>query len=233
MTERQNQVLQIVEGSGFATIEALADRFGVSTQTVRRDIIALAEAGRVQRFHGGAGPTDWEEAARLDYSAKQQISRPAKQLVGRKAAKLIPDGATIYLDVGTTVEACASELSKRKGFTVFTNSMPAAMKFDPSDHHVHLLGGRMAGRDGSLVGATVVDGLRAINLDFALIACSAIDQHERVMDFDLDKIVIKKAAMATAEASLLLATSSKFGRKALAQIATLENFETVICDKPA
>ena len=105
------------------------------------------------------------------------------------------------------------------------------MKFDPSEHRVHLLGGRMAGRDGSLVGATVVEALRAINVDFALIACSAIDHDGRVMDFDLDKIAIKKAAMMSAEVSLLLATSTKFGRKALAQIATLENFASVICDQ--
>ena len=230
LTERQSQILRIVEQSGFATIEALADRFGVSAQTVRRDIIALAEAGRVQRFHGGAGPMGREEAARLDYSAKKQIARPEKRAVGRKAALLVPDGATLYLDVGTTVEACAAELSKRKGFTIFTNSMPAAMKFDPSEHQVHLLGGRMAGRDGSLVGHAVVASLEAISLDFSLIACSAIDDQGRVMDFDLEKIGIKKAAMKASDKSLLLATGSKFGRRALAEICGIDAFAEVVSD---
>ncbi|MEM9973542.1 MAG: DeoR/GlpR family DNA-binding transcription regulator [Pseudomonadota bacterium] len=231
LTERQTNILETVEQSGFATIEALAERFSVSAQTVRRDIIALADAGRLQRFHGGAGPVEQAEAARLDYSAKRNIARPEKQAVGRRAAKLVPDGATLYLDVGTTIEACAVELAKRPGFTVFTNSMPAAMKFDPAYHQIHLLGGRMAGRDGSLVGTEVVDRLRNVSLDYALVACSAIDNEERVMDFDLDKIAIKQTALQSAHRSLLLATRSKFNRTALAVVAPVEDFHQIISER--
>lgn len=230
LSDRQTRVLSIVEQTGFATIEGLAERFGVSAQTVRRDIIALSDAGRLQRFHGGAGPIEREEATRLDYSAKQQISRPEKQTIGKKAAALIPDRATLYLDVGTTVEACAGWLGKRKGFTIFTNSMPAAMKFDPAEHQVIVLGGRMAGRDGSLIGSEVVEMLKSIQLDYALIACSAIDDGGRVMDFDLDKIAIKKAAINSAQQSMLLATRSKFSRTALAVIDERKNFASVVSE---
>ena len=231
LTERQTNILETVEQSGFATIEALAERFNVSAQTVRRDIIALADAGRLQRFHGGAGPVGQAEAARLDYSAKRSIARPEKQVVGRRAAKIIPDGTTLYLDVGTTIEACAVELAKRPGFTIFTNSMPAAMKFHPAHHHIYLLGGRMAGRDGSLVGTEVVDRLRNVSLDYALVACSAIDTEDRVMDFDLDKIAIKQTALQSARRSLLLATKSKFNRTALAVVAPVEDFNQVISER--
>ena len=230
LSGRQSKILEIVGQSGFATIEGLAERFGVSAQTVRREIIALSDAGRLQRFHGGAGPIEREEATRLDYHAKQRISRPEKQLIGKKAAALIPDGAVLYLDVGTTVEACAGHLAKRKGFTVFTNSMPAAMKFDPAEHQVIVLGGRMAGRDGSLVGTDVVEALNSVRLDFALIACSAVDTNDRVMDFDLDKIAIKKAAINAAHSSMLLATRSKFGRSALAVIHEKDRFEYVVSE---
>lgn len=230
LSERQAQILAIVEGSGFATIEALAERFGVSAQTVRRDIIALSDSGRLQRFHGGAGPVARHEATRLDYRAKRDIARPEKQLIGKMAAERVPDGATLYLDVGTTVEACASYLGQRQGFTVFTNSMPAAMKFDPKDHQVVVLGGKMAGRDGSLVGTAAVETLKSVNLDVALIACSAIDDAGRVMDFDLDKIAIKQAAMAAAGQSLLLATRSKFGRSALAVVARRAQFAAILCE---
>lgn len=230
LSDRQSQILEIVGQSGFATIEGLAERFGVSAQTVRRDIIALSDAGRLQRFHGGAGPIEREEAARLDYHAKQQISRPEKQVIGKKAAALIPEGSVLYLDVGTTVEACAGYLAKRKGFTIFTNSMPAAMKFDPADHRVFVLGGRMAGRDGSLVGTDIVETLNSVSLDFALIACSAVDANDRVMDFDLDKVAIKKAAVNSAKTSMLLATKSKFGRSALAVVHEKDHFEYVVSE---
>lgn len=231
ISERQAAILDQVRQNGFVTIEALAAKFGVSAQTVRRDIIALSDLGRLQRFHGGAGPIDATEAARLDYRAKREISRPEKAVVGRKAAALIPDGATIYLDVGTTIEACAQELSRRPGFVIFTNSMPAAMKFDPSEHQVFLLGGRMAGRDGSLIGEDIVQRLGEVHLDHALIACSAIDGNGRVMDFDIAKIAIKRAAMEVASQSLLLATTSKFGRTALATVAHVDKFSTLVTEK--
>ena len=139
LTDRQSKILLMVEESGYATLEGLSEKYGLSMQTVRRDIIALSDAGRLQRFHGGAGPIEREEATRLDYKSKQDISRPEKMAIGKSAAALIHDGATLFLDVGTTMEACASVLSRKKGFTIFTNSMPAALKFDPQDHQVFVL----------------------------------------------------------------------------------------------
>ena len=104
------------------------------------------------------------------------------------------------------------------------------MKFDPTEHRVIVLGGKMAGRDGSLVGGEAIDLLRSVNLDFAVIACSAIDDAGRVTDFDLEKIAIKKAAIRAAQKSYLLATRSKFGRKALAVIAELDDFTEVVSE---
>jgi len=144
---------------------------------------------------------------------------------------MVPDGAALFLDVGTTIEACARELARRGGFTVFTNSMRTAMTFDPQDHKVHVLGGRMAGRDGSLVGENVIEALRNVQLDFALIACSAVDDCGRVMDFDLAKIAVKRAAMAASQRSFLLATRSKFRRSALGRVGSLEDFHVVVTEE--
>ncbi|TCP58428.1 DeoR family transcriptional regulator [Rhodovulum bhavnagarense] len=230
LSERQASILSKVTENGYVTIEALAAQFGVSAQTVRRDIIALSSAGHLQRFHGGAGPVAATEAARLDYPAKKAIGRPEKAAVGSKAAAMIPDGATVYLDVGTTVEACAVALSRRPGFTILTNSMPAAMMFDPAEHRVFVLGNRMAGRDGSLVGEDSTRILGKVTLDVAMIACSAIEDTGRVMDFDIEKIAIKRAAMDVAKSSCLLATLSKFNRTALATIARIEQFDDIVTE---
>lgn len=227
LPERQRDILDQVRRTGFVTIEALAARYEVSAQTVRRDLIALSDSGLLQRFHGGAGPVEDLSAARLDYDGKRRVARAEKRAVGRLAAAAIPDGTSLFLDVGTTVEACAAELARRPGFRVFTNSVRTAMVFDPAEHRVHVLGGRLGGRDGSLVGEEVVARLSGLRLDAALIACSAIDDAGRVMDFDLSKIQIKKAAMHAAGDSYLLATRSKYGRTALATIAPLDAFAKV------
>ncbi|MEL6204870.1 MAG: DeoR/GlpR family DNA-binding transcription regulator [Pseudomonadota bacterium] len=229
LTDRQAAIVELVARNGYVTIERLAALFDVSTQTVRRDIIALDQSGRLQRFHGGAGPVG-SESARLDYRAKRELGLSEKVAVGREAAALISTGATLYLDVGTTIETCARELARRPGFVVFTNSMPAAACFDPGEHQVFVLGGRMAGRDGSLVGDEVVDRLGDTPLDYAMIGCSAIDDAGRVMDFDLAKIAVKRAAMRAATTSVLLATRSKFNRSALATIAALDAFDAVVTE---
>ncbi|THB74585.1 MAG: DeoR/GlpR transcriptional regulator [Desulfobulbaceae bacterium] len=231
-SERQEAILSQVVKNGFVTIEALAAQFNVSAQTIRREIIELSSRGRLQRFHGGAGPLDTTESARLDYQTKRSLNQREKAIVGRKAASMIPDGATIYLDVGTTVEACAHDLTKRPGFTVFTNSMRSAMAFDPTEHNVFLLGGRMAGRDGSLIGDEIVQKLADVHLDFSVIACSGIDKDSRVMDFDMAKISIKRAAISVANKCFLVATHTKFNRTALVSIAHLDQFDEVITDTP-
>lgn len=229
-SKRQQEIITQVSKNGYVTIEALAAQFDVSAQTVRRDIIELSQYGRVQRFHGGAGPVDSAESARLDYQEKQTIGKKEKAAVGQKTAAMIPDGSTVYLDVGTTIEACAFEMSKRPGFTIFTNSMPTAMIFDPDKHQVFVLGGKIAGRDGSLVGENVVQTLKDLHLDFALIGCSAIDESGRVMDFDMAKIAGKRAAMSIARKSFLLSTLSKFNKTALAAISHIDDFDNVITE---
>lgn len=227
LSPRQQEILAKVQTSGFVTIEALAAEYGVSTQTIRRDLIALSKGGFLQRFHGGAGPADELGAARLDYGLKRDVAKTEKQMIGQQAADAIPDGVSLFLDVGTTLEACATELNKRDGFQIVTTSIRTALVIDPARHTVHILGGRLGGRDGSLVGEEVVRRLSQFTFDYALIGCSAIDETERVMDFDPSKIEIKKAAMAAAGRSFLLASHTKFGRTAFGTVARLDAFHKV------
>ncbi|WP_298966780.1 DeoR/GlpR family DNA-binding transcription regulator [uncultured Roseibium sp.] len=227
-TDRQNRIIALTERQGFVTIERLAQEFSVSAQTVRRDIIALSNAGRLQRFHGGAGPIGDAETLRLDHGQKTHVAVDSKMAVAQAASGLIPDGSSLYLDVGTTVEYTARQLNGCNELRIFTNSIRAALTFDPKRHEVHVLGGRIAGNDGSLVGEEIVMTLNGLRIDFAMIACSAIDNRGRVMDFDMSKIAVKKAAMAAADSSMLLATPSKFGRTALSTLATHDDFDRVI-----
>lgn len=231
MTDRQDAVLKTVEARGFVTIEGLAAELGVSAQTVRRDIIALDAAGLLQRFHGGAGVRNGQSAVRLDHRHKQGVAADAKKKIARRAAMLVPKGATVFLDVGTTVEAAAAELCAIDGLTVFTNSLYAAMFFRPDRHRIYVLGGQLGGNDGSLVGASVTEALARLRPDYAFIGCSAIEPGGAVMDFDIGKIEIKKTAMRVSTVNCLLAVAAKFGRSALAQIATADEFDHVISDQ--
>jgi len=226
--DRQQAILRQVADQGFATIEALARQFGVSAQTVRRDIIELSAAGLLQRFHGGAGPAG---AVRLGHAEKTLRAPAAKARIGAALCALLPERRTLFLDVGTTVEAAALALARRGGDTVFTNSIVAALAFGRTESDaVHVLPGTLRGADGSLVGGETVRALSALSLDVAVIACSGFDASGAPMDFDPEKVAVKRAAIAASRTAVLLCHGEKFGRSAIHRIAPARCFGTLICD---
>jgi DeoR family glycerol-3-phosphate regulon repressor len=232
LAPRQAALLRLVGEQGFGTVEGLARRFGVSTQTIRRDIIALTARGLLQRFHGGAGPVG---AVRLGHAEKTERHRDAKARIGAAVAAGIGAGTAIFLDVGTTAEAVAAALAGRGDLRVFTNNMQAALRLaGPEDPPVRVLGGTLRGADGSLVGGEAVLALTGLSLDIAVIACSGFDPAGAPTDFDAEKIATKRAAIAAARRVLLVADASKFGRAALERIAPARAFAALVTDaRPA
>lgn len=230
LTPRQSEILQMVAEHGYATLESLAQRFDVSVQSIRRDIIHLDRLRLLQRFHGGAGSMD--TTVRLGYAEKSTRAAAAKTQIGRAAAQLVSDGAAVFLDVGTTVEAVASALKARDiRLHVFTNSLAcAALLAGGADMSVHVFGGSLHGADGSLVGATTLAGIEAIHFDHAFIGYSGFAADGSVLDYDLEKIAIKRAAMRRSVQSILVGDQSKFGRRAIATIGAPSDFSHLVTD---
>ncbi len=230
LSERQQDLLRIVKAQGFATVEALSRHFNVSTQTIRRDIIRLDEARLLQRFHGGAGML--ESTVRLGYEQKLALQADAKERIGLLAAELVPDGAAIYLDVGTTVEAVARALAFRSDLRVFTNSLQAAaIMARGGKAEIFVTGGFVRGRDGSLVGESATATMRGLRLDIAILGFSGFDADGSLMDFDLQKVAVKQAVLTNARMVVAVGDSSKFGRQAIVQIASTTAFHAVVTDR--
>lgn len=233
LTPRQADILAIVRDQGFATIDALARQFDVSAQTIRREIIRLDAQKRLQRFHGGAGVI--EPAVRPVYAEKQATQTGAKDSIGRCAAGLIPDGAAMFLDVGTTVEAVARALAGRGGFTIVTNSLPAAMLLaagtaNGGGSEIYVTGGSIHGPDGSLVGDTTMSGLDRFRCDVAVIGFSGVDDDGALMDFDLHKVAAKQAMIRAARMVVAVGVASKFTRAAPVRIAALAQIDRIVTD---
>lgn len=230
LNERQAALLGIVQVQGFATVEWLAERFEVSAQTIRRDIIHLDKRGLLQRFHGGAGAL--KHTVRLSYAQKQNLAVDAKDAIGSRAAAHVPEGATIFLDVGTTVEAAAKALTGHHKLRVFTNSLASAMHLaGRSGIEVVVTGGSLRGADGSLAGDATTALLRDLRFDLALIGLSGWDEDGAPMDFDLDKIAVKRTAIARANQTLALCDASKFERTAVARIASADTLAALVTDR--
>ena len=232
ITSRQREIVQIVGDKGFATIDALAQHFAVSAQTIRRDIIQLDEAGLLQRFHGGAGPRDAN--VRLGYTEKHGRATDAKARIGKAAAALVPDGASVFLDVGTTTEAVALALRQRGvGCRVFTTSLAVAMSLaGHREIELHVFGGASRTPDGSLVGAATVAAIAEIHFGYAFLGYSGFDDDGALMDFDLDKIAVKRAALRRTDAAVAVGDATKFARRALARLAPAGDFAHLVTDAP-
>ncbi|UIK01726.1 DeoR/GlpR family DNA-binding transcription regulator (plasmid) [Rhizobium leguminosarum] len=230
ITSRQAEIVAIVGENGYTTLESLASRFSVSMQSVRRDIIQLDQMRLIQRFHGGAGPSD--STIRLGYQEKRARSAEAKIKIAKRAVQLIPDGATIYLDVGTTVEALAQELRGRQaGIRVFTTSLATGMVLaGEQDLELHVVGGTSRGADGSLAGATTVAMISSIRFDISFIGYSGFDDDGTIMDYDLEKIAVKQAAIRRSDKSIAVGDQSKFEHHAIAQIAAPRSFSKLVSD---
>lgn len=218
ITDRQARIVEIVTQQGFATIETLARDFGVSTQSVRRDIIRLDADGLLQRFHGGVGVR--EASVRMGYAEKRTVATDAKRRIAEKAASLIPDGSVVFLDVGTTVEAVAHALKEKRQMRVFTSSVSvASILAGCPGMDIFVLGGFLRGVDGSVAGETTLAMLGRFHFDFAVVGFSGIDRDGTPMDYDLEKVAVKQMAIDRSSRSFIVGDSSKFRKSAVARFA--------------
>ncbi|MGI6246204.1 MAG: DeoR/GlpR family DNA-binding transcription regulator [Pseudochelatococcus sp.] len=226
LSARQEEILAIVHHQGFATIDALARHFDVSTQTVRRDIIYLDEQQLLQRFHGGAGVR--EATVRLGYAEKRITAAEAKERIARIAVGLIKPGETVFLDVGTTVEAVARALRGRSGLRVFTSSLAAATILSAEqDAEVFVTGGMLRGPDGSLTDEWARDAVSRFRFDVAILGFSGIDDDGALMDFDLRKVAVKQAVAARASRTVAVGESSKLLRPAIVRVLDTDRIDTL------
>jgi len=230
LNKRQHEILDIVSREGYATIDDLAGRFDISHQTIRRDIILLDRNGILKRFHGGVGIIDGR--TRPEYDDKRQLAIEPKRRIAARAAGLIEDRMTLFIDVGTTAEAFAHGLvQSRTRCRIVTPSLAIgqALAEHPTLEAI-VTGGVAKTRDGAVVGPLAIALIEQFSFDYAFIGFSGFDGDGAPMDFDLDKVLVKRAAMRRAAISVGLADSSKYRRRASVRLAQAGDLDQLISD---
>jgi DeoR family glycerol-3-phosphate regulon repressor len=229
---RQAGVLDAVRESGAMSVEALAERFGVTLQTVRRDVKLLSDAGLLGRFHGGVRvPTSTTE--NIAYRQRQQLNDDAKRRIARAVARQVPDGCSLLINIGTTTEAIARELMHHKGLRVITNNLNvAAILSDNAACEVIVAGGVVRTRDRGIVGEATVDFIRQFRVDIALIGISGIEADGTLRDFDFREVKVARAIVEHAREVWLAADHSKFNRPAMVELSRLDHVDRLFTDRP-
>jgi len=230
LTPRQSDIVALAKAEGRVTVEALAERFAVTPQTIRKDLNELCESGVLNRYHGGAVPTSG--AANYGYEARRRLAPEGKREIGIAAAKLIPDGASLIINIGTTTEQVATALRGHKGLMIITNNLNVAHILQGHDEiEVVVAGGILRHSDGGIVGEAAVDFIRQFRVDYAVIGTSAIDADGTLLDFDYREVTVAKAIMACARKSILVADSMKFERTAPVRVGHLIDLDVFVTDR--
>jgi len=227
--ERRSRLLDIIRVSGFAALDELVRELGVSESTVRRDLDALEEQGSAKRTHGGVLYSGGMPRL-AEFDERQPANWAAKRAIAVTAAAVIDDGETVLLDGGTTTYEVARLLVGRS-LQVVTNSLPVANLFaSEARTDLVLLGGYVSPRTGVCLGPYANELLGRLHVTTTVLSAAGISE-EGLFNAHLLLAETEQAMLRAASRVMVVADSSKFGRKSLTLVSGLEAIDIVVSDE--
>ena len=225
--QRRQEILRAVRG-GSAHVGDLAESFGVSEMTVRRDLSALARDGKLERVRGGALDAGGEPG----FSQIEVERFDVKDRMGAAAAALVEDEQTVMIDIGTSTLQFARHLHGRRVTVVTTNLAVLEELLPDPDIELVLPGGIVRRNYRSLVGVVAEDSLRQLKADVTVLGTSAVDTELGVWDTTMVEVPIKRLMIAAADCVVLLADAAKFAMSGVVRVCGPEAIDHIVTDAP-
>jgi DeoR/GlpR family transcriptional regulator of sugar metabolism len=230
--KRHLELVELVRARGQMTVNELSSHFGVSGDTVRRDLDLLASRGLLKRTHGGAVAMD--NLVHQDSTFMQRMSTriPEKRRIARAASQLISDGETLLINGGSTTRLFAAELSSRRNLTIVTNNftVPTTLAVE-CVRDVYVLGGQYKGDAQVTIGPVGFVSAGSITVDSAVIGIGGITVQEGLTTTVLEEASVILGMINAARRTIVLADASKLGHSTFAQIAPLERIGILVTDE--
>jgi DeoR/GlpR family transcriptional regulator of sugar metabolism len=233
--ERRREIVKLLKSDGSVTVDDLVRRFKVSAVTLRADLGDLAEQGILVRSYGGA-ILPQENHREFPLPIKKSIHHAEKVRIGRAAAKLVRPHQRIILDSGTTSAevARAIKLANPAGVTVITHALNIAEEFlDFPSISVIMLGGLMRHVSGSFVGPQTERLVSELHADCFFLGVDGLDPQFGLSTPDLLEAQLNTFMMRVSQEVIVVADSSKFGRRSLSNIGDVSQVSKIITDKGA
>jgi DeoR/GlpR family transcriptional regulator of sugar metabolism len=229
--DRKSVIIQALNEGKRVRAKDLAARFGVSEDTIRRDLRGLADSGLIRRIYGGAVP---QTPVDTTFTGRIGQSVAAKNAIVQAALKLIKPRQMILMDAGTTVGALAASLPNDLPLTIVTHSLPVASALiDRPLIEVIVLGGRLLGESAAMVGAEVVAGYARCHADLCFLGVASLESEIGVGVFNHEDAEVKRAMLEFASQVIALASADKLGTTAPFLVGAVSTLDHLITESAA
>jgi DeoR/GlpR family transcriptional regulator of sugar metabolism len=230
--DRRHQIIDMINRQRTVKNSELMERFDISIETVRRDLEYLEQQGYLRRVYGGAVAAG-SLGGEPEYASRAKSQSEEKQAIAEAAAGLIGPEDSIYLGVGTTVQAMTRYIRSMGNVTVFTNALRTAVELSETPGCTVILpGGQLRAKELTLSGFPAEENLDHFNVDKAFVGIGGITE-EGITDFHTAEAQVHRKLIANARQAVALADSSKMGVRAMNNVCTLDRIHTVITDSDA
>ena len=230
MSERHKKILEILQLQGSISVTDLSERLNVSEVTIRKDLTALETQNKLYMTHGKAIPiSPYIGDRHINEKEKQNVQE--KRLIGRRAASMLEDNDSILIASGTTILYAAREMVSARNLTVITASVSVSSILSQNKYiDVVQLGGMVRESSVSVVGSFAEDMLSYFNCRKLFMGADGVDLEFGVTTTNMMEANLNRMMMSSAQKTILLVDSSKFGKKGFSKICDLEKIDQIITD---
>ncbi len=230
--ERRQKLLELLLNQPGLRVPELAVSLSVSEGTIRNDLNALDEEGRVMHVRGGASVNSDVQAQSPSFATRSRKNHAVKEIIAARAAELVEDGDSILLDASSTVFCIAHYLEERKKLRVITNGIEAARAFSKNPTNTVILLGGTLNMEGSTISGTLSEQfLQDLHVKTAFISCSGFTPSAGLTDVHLEEAQLKLKMIHAADRTIALVDSSKFGKVDLTAVARAEQLWHLYTDQ--
>ncbi|MFD4428447.1 DeoR/GlpR family DNA-binding transcription regulator [Nocardia sp. NPDC058497] len=230
--ERQQAIATVIGNRGRVSVAELADQYGVTTETVRRDLAVLDRLGLIRRVHGGAVVSGALTTIELGTVERDSTRAAEKDRIAELAQRFLPGpGGSVLFDAGTTTARVAAALPTDLDLVAVTNSLPIATRLTGlAGVRVHLLGGRVRGVTQAAVGAETLRVLGELRVDVAFVGTNALTVRHGLSTPDPEEAAVKRAMIAAADRVVVVADAGKVGREDFVRFGSIDDIDVLVTD---
>ena len=238
LDKRKDLILYELDNFEKVSVTQLAKKFGVTTETIRRDLDALEAEYKLKRIHGGAIKISFDKKE-PSHTQKRNVYREEKQRIGHKAASLINNNDIITIDTGTTTCEILYYIKDKKNLTILLNTVAGLnILIDLKskgvfDGKIIFLGGEINAEQLSCIGPISENILKNFYVDKAFIGVGGVSLQNGLTGYDVDEANLSKKIMENAKEVIIVADHSKIGVRNFYKIEDIENVNVIVSDVEA